>query len=753
MKRVYRINIFLLAFVLSFNLNAQNKTSDYKDKKASSFYSVGLKYYSQHVYTLAEQNLAIWMNKNVTTTDIDGLSALANSYWINRKYKNAHQVYHKLKNALSLNDFNSMNEAVKRISDLEAMMGEYDSAAQMLNDINLFKRKKEGFLQAGSFLDDSLNWTINYLDINSDVTECLPYVYNNKFIVTTDRYSTKKNLNIRTYSNFSKLGYFSEFPQLIKEIDYSKKIGSIDSFAYTPVEKVKQLALLHENGDIPLLNKSFLYKNKKIGVNNLKFLQIEPNFTFNIGSISIQKPDNDKDKPEAYFVGNNPEVQSTKVHNKDNTTEVPINLYRGNYDDGKSGVKGVSINNAEKMVINGFKGILINASVSKDGKIIVFSGKENSADDNFDLFYATRLNENSWDSVHRFGSNINTAGDEVFPQIQNDGTLFFSSDGLPGLGALDIYYIPLFYTNGKLNTNLSNIVPEHFGYPVNSAFDDYGVAITNEPEGKNYNDLDSLEGYFTTNRLGTDDICHFKYKTKWVVYFGKVYGKNTNGTSELLPGTSVFLYKIDNNNDTAFVQKAQTDSLGNYSFTVQLNHLYQIRAEKESWLPGYLDFQIGIPEEGKLLHNIYLNKEVEKEIFVSNNKQSTTSDDIKRYIQPNEQLAKSWIVHHEFDNTDVVEEDKNILDSVETYFKSHPDAVVRIYSTADCFGAEDYNNRLAKDRSISIKNNLVEHGVDKFVEIVGIGKGERMIGCPEVRDSENIARQVLKSLYQNIYCK
>lgn len=864
MRNICCIKICGLVFVLLMlggTLNAQNKNYEYSGDLQNAYYSEGIKYYLQHKYLLAEKNLSIWYNDNSWTKNVKGLSALADSYWINRRYKNAYEVYQRLKSILHTSELSSSLHVVKRLSDLDAMRGKYTTAAQVLSNIDTFKNKRDGFLLSALYLRDSINWIVGPLDGNSGSAERMPYIYNNKLIITTDSYSAKRdNVNFRADANFSKLGYLKkDAANPANEVDFNQKKGSLDNFVYVPSEKIKQLAILHENSDAPLINKSFLSKkSKSSGKMQPGSVEIDPKFLFNIGNISIQGSGNNNSLPVAYFVGNNNDKTSIKSYNKSDSSVIPVSLYAGDYvyDVYKGNIdesNGMSIKNVRKMSITGFYGILLSASVSSDGKVIVFSGKDNANADNYDLYYAIRLNEDAWINVTRFASNINTAGDEVFPQIQNDGTLFFSSDGLAGLGALDIYYVPAFYRNGQINPDLSSLTPQHFGYPINSAFDDYGVFVSKEPIDKDYQALDSLEGYFTTNRTGYDRIYYFKHKNNFLTYSGKVYGKTPGGGFELLPAATVTSYRI-NNNDSIFVAQTVTDSIGNYSFPLSPNYDYTVKGEKEGYNPSLVAFK---PSNTKIktIDNIYLDKpnlnkdssnkkEQPKDSLnkkqplndnslsndkqqlpnknkpldnlpgskegipkdqanakqplsnnnllnnkqqllnqnkpldnLSNNKEEASKDqantkqllndnstkgqkqplknlsendeenqipdDIKRFINGDEKYVKSWVIHHQFDKVSIVEEDEKVFDSIAAFVKLRNAIVIKVYSTADCYGSFEHNDKLANDRSIFVKADLESHGVDRIVQIVGVGKGERVIPCPTVRDSANIARQLV----------
>jgi outer membrane protein OmpA-like peptidoglycan-associated protein/tetratricopeptide (TPR) repeat protein len=100
-----------------------------------------------------------------------------------------------------------------------------------------------------------------------------------------------------------------------------------------------------------------------------------------------------------------------------------------------------------------------------------------------------------WGTPENLGPKINTPGEEKFPYIAADGTLFFASDGLPGLGGLDIFKAK--FANEEYET------PENLGNPINTKDDDFGFII----------DKDNKEGFFSSNRnggIGNDDIYHWK---------------------------------------------------------------------------------------------------------------------------------------------------------------------------------------------------------------------------------------------------
>ncbi len=134
-------------------------------------------------------------------------------------------------------------------------------------------------------------------------------------------------------------------------------------------------------------------------------------------------------------------------------------------------------------------------SISVDGDKLYFSSNRAGGYGGMDLYVSERVN-GIWGKPTNLGPKINTPKNEVFPYIHADGTLFYSSNGLPGSGGLDIYYLKSNAQDGGLG------VPVNLGAPFNSDKDDFGFII----------DVDMKNGYFTSGRtggMGGDDIYSF----------------------------------------------------------------------------------------------------------------------------------------------------------------------------------------------------------------------------------------------------
>ncbi len=130
-------------------------------------------------------------------------------------------------------------------------------------------------------------------------------------------------------------------------------------------------------------------------------------------------------------------------------------------------------------------------ALSADGNTMIFSSNKPGGRGGMDLYRTTKTGE-SWSAPENL-SELNTEGDEVFPSLDKEGNLFFSSNGLGGLGGLDLY-------RTTASSDYTN--PVNMGAPLNSSYDDFGLTYGKE----------TAYGYFTSNRKegkGEDDIWYF----------------------------------------------------------------------------------------------------------------------------------------------------------------------------------------------------------------------------------------------------
>ena len=205
-------------------------------------------------------------------------------------------------------------------------------------------------------------------------------------------------------------------------------------------------------------------------------------------------------------------------------------------------------------------------SISKDGKTLYFVSDKPGGFGGADIYKTEILGNNSFGEIVNLGSKINTEGQEMFPFADNENRLFFSTDGHPGMGGLDVFVA---FMNEKEIGKVLNI-----GLPVNSRFDDFAFTMSK----------DFQHGFVSSNRdggKGSDDIYAvslIRPFTFGVTIKGIVKDKNGN----IIPFAKVDL-KDENGNIT---ESVVADNDGAYSFLAEQDKKYKLSGSQSNYFDG-----------------------------------------------------------------------------------------------------------------------------------------------------------------------
>ena len=312
-----------------------------------------------------------------------------------------------------------------------------------------------------------------------------------------------------------------------------------------------------------------------------------------------------------------------------------------------------------------------------------------------DIYYITRT-ASGWNKPVNLGNRINTPGNEMFPFITADGYLYFSSDGLPGFGGLD-----LFVTHrvaGKWT------IPENPGQPVNSSFDDFSI-ITGKNPG---------HGYFSSNRpggLGGDDIYCFSALPSQpgkpvplpapAFVTGCVKDKTTRNP---IPGATVF--KLEESTGQVLVIK--TDQNGCFRTPVIKGTEYKFKAAKSEFIPDCLAFSCETgshPDELHLSRDLLLEKlELDK-------------------------IYRLESIYYNFDKWNIRTDAEPSLNTLVKILKENP-VIVELGSHTDCRGSVKYNEVLSQKRAESAVRYIIQQGIDaNRITAKGYGKTRLINHC------------------------
>ena len=204
---------------------------------------------------------------------------------------------------------------------------------------------------------------------------------------------------------------------------------------------------------------------------------------------------------------------------------------------------GKSWKNIKPIELNSEEYSIAHPSISADGLTLFFTSNMEGGYGGKDI-YLSKKEGDVWGAPVNLGPDINTSGDEMFPSVRKDGVLFFSSNGLPGFGGLDIYSAKLIKEKWILSRNE--------GLDINSSTDDFGITFLND-----------TVGYFSSNRAGGkgfDDIYLFNFKNKSAIVEGNVL--YTENSKDFARGKKVLLLDELGN----VVDSMYTDAKGYFAF-------------------------------------------------------------------------------------------------------------------------------------------------------------------------------------------
>lgn len=326
-------------------------------------------------------------------------------------------------------------------------------------------------------------------------------------------------------------------------------------------------------------------------------------------------------------------------------------------------------------------------AISPDNEWLYFCSDMPGGKGGLDI-WRIRLTSNGFGGVENIGDPVNTAGDEMFPAFRPNGDLYFSSNGHPGMGGLDIFI-------AKVDPNTKKYVLEHPGYPLNSQADDFGMTF----EGP-YN-----RGYFCSNRgngRGWDHI--FSFENPEIVQAIKGWVYEIDGYE--LPAAQVHLVGDDGTNT-----KLSVLSDGSFTYVVTPGVKYVMLATCK----GYLNHK----EELK----------VEK------------SDESEEYVLqfPLASITAPVLIDnifYDFDKATLRPESTQALDELVVLLNENPNVTIELSAHCDYKGSAAYNKGLAQRRAESVVNYLIEHGIAQDrLSPVGYGKEK-----PKTIRKKNVAK-------------
>ena len=312
-------------------------------------------------------------------------------------------------------------------------------------------------------------------------------------------------------------------------------------------------------------------------------------------------------------------------------------------------------------------------AVSPDGEWLYFVSDMPGGMGGMDIWRA-RITPAGLGGVENLGEPINTPGNEMFPTFRPNGDLYFSSDGHPGMGGLDIF-IASVGRDGKYHV-------AHPGYPLNSQADDFGMTF----EGVHN------RGYFASNRndgRGWDHI--YSFENPEIIQSVKGWVYEQDGYE--LPSAVVYLVGSDGTNEKLSVK-------GDGSFERQLN-------------PG-TDYIFLATCKGFLNHKEELSIRPSDESY-------------EHVLQfPLASISAPVLIDnifYDFDKATLRPESEKSLDELVKLLNENPNVTIELSAHCDYKGSAEYNKRLSQRRAESVVEYLTNKGIARDrLSPVGYGK-------------------------------
>ena len=277
--------------------------------------------------------------------------------------------------------------------------------------------------------------------------------------------------------------------------------------------------------------------------------------------------------------------------------------------------------------------------------------------------------------IENLGPEINTAGDEMFPYLRNDSTLYFSSDGHVGMGGLDIY-------KASYSSTAKKWTLENMKSPVNSQADDFGITFEGSKE----------KGFFSSNRgdgKGYDHIYSFEYP----VIITRVEGYIVDTDDEFVTNSTIRMVGRDGTN-----KKFPGKNNGTYSLDVTQGVDYVFLASGDDYLNTRMSLKTVEQEKDSIYFVDFILTPINKPVVLEN-------------------------IFFDFDKYTLRPESREELDGLIDLLNLNPNVTIELSAHTDRKGSDEYNNVLSQRRAEAVVSYLVAKGIAPD-RLTAVGKGK-----------------------------
>lgn len=313
-------------------------------------------------------------------------------------------------------------------------------------------------------------------------------------------------------------------------------------------------------------------------------------------------------------------------------------------------------------------------SISPDGKYLYYVSDAVGGFGGKDIFRSKVLGNNSFGPMENLGEAINTAGDELFPYCRDSVTLYFASNGHPGMGGLDLFK--------ATQDSTGHWTVENMGAPINSMGDDFGITFAGKAE----------KGFFSSNRndaRGYDHLYSFELPTITIAIEGLVNDVDEYPIEE----ATVRIVGKDGLNVKVPVKKD-----GSYRVELERDIRYVMMASARGYLNQNYELHTGPEEKNETYIVDFFLSPISKPVVIEN-------------------------IFYDFDKATLRPESKKALDEMIKMLNDNPNVTIELGAHTDRKGTDQYNERLASRRAQSVVDYLIAGGI-KADRLEAKGYGE-----------------------------
>jgi outer membrane protein OmpA-like peptidoglycan-associated protein len=665
--------IFLFAFL---GLTLQRSGSNAQVYSANDALKKATVDYNSFRYLAAIDKLNALIK--LDSTNIKAVEMLAYSYKFTNNYKPALHWFERLSEQTVVKPDWALNYAAQLAIDQQYEKSEswYRRYLTLIpNDkraANLASNNIKGLSKNQS------HWQVSYLNLNTPGAEYSPIYYNDGLIFSSNRQSGRLLKNVFEWDNSPFTSLF-----LVENLNFLTTANA-DSLIIKSAEKVR---ILIDDDTAPTSNDT-----RTLGqFTNVTSAYAKPKTESKVSSLLNGKINSKYHNASSAIFPDGSVIFTRNNYIKGQIQRsaegiIKLKLYTAN---------GKKLNKITEFPYNSNEYSTGHPALNKEGNILLFASDMPGGYGGTDLYYSVRSGKGPWTRPVNLGKKINTEGNEMFPYLDNNGKLYFASNGHAGLGGLDVFEVSL-----REMKPIEN--PKNMGRPINGSTDDFGLIISE----------DSKSGYFSSNRLGNDDIFQFNRDQNVIRIEGIVF----DAITKLPIRSSRVLFHQFDGTDTLV-----TDDRGFYLKELIRQTDYELTIQKSGYL-NKLDFitTAGINKDSTIRKDVYLNRPKTSQQSVLRN-----CDSLKRVFAVRN-------IYYDLDKFELRQDAKPALDELLSLMKRYPEISVITSSHTDSRATEQYNRLLSLRRGESAKSYLVAKGIPASrVSVKYYGKSRLVNRCYE----------------------